>query len=86
MNHLAPFRLLSAPPGVCPECAVEHAASDPHDALSMTYQYVFFNRHGRFPTWADAMAHCDPVIIEVWTAILKEMGEWTEPRKAVVRK
>lgn len=48
--------LRKTPDGTCPMCAVKHEPEMPHDCHSLTYQYNFFDEHGRFPTWADAMA------------------------------
>lgn len=74
MNHLAPFRLIGrTPEGTCPDCAVAHPESDPHDRDSLTYQYRFYAKHGRWPTWDDAMAQCTPEHKEVWMALLREV-------------
>ena len=50
------------PEGTCPECAVKHDPEQPHNRDSLTYQYKFYDQHGRWPTWADAMAHCPDVL------------------------
>lgn len=80
--------ILSPPvPGVCPVCAVNHAPAMPHNRDSLYYQMCFWQKHGRFPTWADAMAHCDEHIRAVWTGLLAEhhvkaddLAEiWTRP-------
>ena len=60
--------------GTCPECAVEHDPEQPHNRDSLTYQYKFYDQHGRWPTWADAMAHCPEEVKEVWTQALRERG------------
>lgn len=73
-NHLAPFRLLPAKPGTCPQCATKHKPELPHNQQSITYQYWFYNEHGRWPTWADAMAHCSDQMREWWTAELAKKG------------
>lgn len=52
--------LPGVPDGTCPVCAVAHEADLPHDLYSLRYQYAFWGEHDRWPTWADAMAHCDP--------------------------
>lgn len=62
------------PPGTCPECATKHASEQPHNQQSLAYQYKFYDQHGRWPTWADAMAHCPQEIKEFWIAALKEHG------------
>jgi hypothetical protein len=65
-NHLDPYRLLPAKPGTCPECAADHKSSEPHNQQSLYYQYHFYNEHGRWPTWGDAIAHCDDAIKSFW--------------------
>jgi len=54
---------LPVPPGVCPECAVEHPPEEPH-WMSFYYIYRFFDQHGRVPTREDAMEHCGPEVRE----------------------
>lgn len=72
--HLGPWTLLKTKPGVCPECAVDHLPEEPHNQQSLTYQYDFFGKNGRWPTWADAMAHCTPEVRQVWIEGLREHG------------
>jgi hypothetical protein len=74
MGHLGPLKMLPTKPGVCPECAVAHEATQPHNAESMTYQYSFYDRHGRWPTWGDAMAHCSAEVQAFWRKALAERG------------
>ena len=62
------------PEGTCPECAVAHNPGIPHNKQSLVYQYHFYDQHGRWPTWADAMAHCSEEMKEQWKAALKERG------------
>lgn len=66
--------LLPTAPGTCPECGVAHDPSQPHNQRSLAYQYWFYNEHGRWPTWADALAHCDPDVRILWAAVLAERG------------
>jgi len=54
------FQLLPCKKDVCQECAVDHKPNEPHNPQSMYYQYKFFGEHGRWPTWKDAIAHCEP--------------------------
>lgn len=69
------MELLGAtPPGTCSECAVEHAPEQPHNQQSITYQYTFYDQHGRWPTWADAMAHCPEEVKDVWISELRRRG------------
>lgn len=66
--------LLPPPEGVCPQCAVDHAAGEPHNAVSLHYQYWFLRQRGRWPNWADAMAHCEPEVQEAWRHHLRLAG------------
>ena len=77
------FTLLPAPPGKCQECAVDHDPKQPHDAQSMFYQYKFRSVSGRWPTWKDAIAHCEPEVRELWETELRGLGHWTEPTSEV---
>lgn len=72
--HLGGFTLLPPPPNVCQVCARNHKPDWPHDAQSLYYQYHFFGEHGRWPTWADALAHCSEAMRAAWTARLAEFG------------
>lgn len=62
------------PPGTCPECAVVHDPEMPHNQQSLTYQYKFYDKHGRWPTWKDAMAHCTEEMKQAWMEALAERG------------
>lgn len=64
----------STPPGTCPMCAVAHDSEQPHNIQSLTYQYKFYDQHGRWPTWADAMNHCSNEIKAYWTEELEKRG------------
>ncbi len=66
--------LLPCKPGVCQECAVDHAKDFPHDANSLYYQYHFLAEHGRWPTWKDALAHCTEDMRRRSTSVLLKMG------------
>jgi hypothetical protein len=74
MGHLAPFKLLPAKKGTCEQCAVNHEPEQPHNQQSMAYQYWFYNKHGRWPTWRDAMAHCSDEIKALWIKELATHG------------
>ena len=66
---------ISAPvPGTCPVCATVHDKHEPHDLNSLYYQNQFFKAHKRFPTWADALHHCDPMMKAMWREKLKKAG------------
>jgi hypothetical protein len=45
----------------------------------MYYQYRFYGIRGRWPTWADAIAHCTAEMQANWKKLLTEAGRWTEP-------
>lgn len=53
------IKLLPPWPYACPICAARHKPGEPHDRDSFVYQNYFFKKNGRFPTWEDAMRHCD---------------------------
>lgn len=72
--------LLPPPPGVCQQCAVDHLPEEPHNRDSMFYLYWFrlseakAGRTERWPTWADAMAHCTPDRQAAWREALEQRG------------
>lgn len=63
-----------APPGVCSECWKDHEPEQPHNQQSLQYQYRFYAEHDRWPSWADAMAHCSPKIQQYWREALERRG------------
>ena len=73
------MQLLPPRPGVCPICATDHAPELPHNAAAMYYQYRFYGVRGRWPTWADAVAHCTAEMKAHWERELRARGKWTEP-------
>ena len=60
---------------VCQECAVDHKPDQPHDQKSLYYQYYFRAKHGRSPTWEDAMKHCSEGTKKLWREELIKAGE-----------
>ena len=74
MDEPEKIRILYQREGTCPECAVRHDPTEPHYRGSLYYQMRFQQKHGRMPTWKDAMAHCIPMIQEATVAILREKG------------
>ena len=75
------FAVLVPPPAeACQVCGRNpaHADSQPHDAQSLYYQYAFYGKHGRWPTWKDAIAHCSDPIKQAWERGLRERGAWSE--------
>lgn len=73
-KHLSPFKIFPAKPGTCSECAVDHDENQPHNRDSLFYQYHFFNEHGIWPKWGDAMAHCDEKTKQYWKSELMNKG------------
>lgn len=73
-KHLRAFGLMPAAPGTCPECALDHPPELPHNQQSLFFQYKFFNDHGRWPTWEDAMAHCSEDMKIIWREELRKRG------------
>jgi hypothetical protein len=67
-------KLMPCAPDVCQECAVKHDPDMPHNQQSLYYQYKFYQQHGRWPTWKDAMAHCTPGMQDAWIRAFKERG------------
>ena len=71
----AKFMVLGkARPGTCEVCAVAHEPEQPHNRDSLFYQYKFYEKNGRWPTWADAMEHCTPEIRALWREELEKRG------------
>jgi hypothetical protein len=69
--------LMKPPKSTCPICATKHEAQMPHNQQSIYYQYRFYGVRGRWPTWADAVAHCSDEMQAYWK---EQLGEhWTEP-------
>lgn len=60
--------------GTCLMCGVAHAPEMPHNQQSLTYQYKFYDQYGRFPSWADAMAHCPEEVKAYWKKELEKRG------------
>lgn len=76
MNNLAPWTMLGkANDGICDICATAHEPSQPHNAQSMFYKYSFYDKHGVWPTWADAIAHCDKKTKDHWKKELTRLGQ-----------
>ena len=71
--------MLPAAPGTCPVCAAVHLPGEPHNRDSLFYQMRFHGEHGRWPVWADAVAHCAEPIRKLWEAELRRGGHWKEP-------
>ena len=46
-----------------------------------SYQMAFHGQPGRWPTWDDALAHCDGETHAAWAAGLREHGIEIAPRE-----
>lgn len=81
-KEIDPLTILPPGKGLCPECAVKHDPTQPHDAQSLYYCFKFNLEksrsctHGaaRSPTWADAMAHCSEEVKIAWIEQLTKLG------------
>lgn len=60
--------------GQCPECGAFHEQEQPHNRDSLRYQYTFYDAHGRWPSWADAMSHCSDDVKAIWRHELERAG------------
>ena len=72
--HGSGLTLLPCAAGVCQQCAKDHPAEQPHNQQSLYWQYYFYGKNGRWPTWADAMAHCTSEVRAHWTTELAKHG------------
>lgn len=73
--------LLPPAPGKCPACGFDHEPAMPHNRDALYYQYRFKMLRGRWPTWADAVAHCSEEMAEFWRQELVIAGAWSEPEE-----
>lgn len=55
---------------------MDHGPAEAHNQQSFHYQFHFRARHGRWPTWKDAIAHCDEDTRRLWERELRRMGAW----------
>lgn len=76
MDIAKPLTFLPPHAECCQICAVKHAEDMPHNAQSLYYQMTFHEEHGRWPSWATALAHCSPEMREAWRGALSERGAW----------
>lgn len=74
---------MMAKPGTCKACALDHDPAWPHNQQSLFYQMRFHGAHGRWPTWADAVAHCEPDLHKEWKDELTRRKHWSEPPEGV---
>ena len=73
-DGLTGIKVMAPVPGTCPVCAAKHDPQEPHDRDSLYYQQRFHRGHERFPTWADAMAHCKEPMKAAWKKKLLDAG------------
>jgi len=78
-SEAVPMILLPAGKGLCPVCATKHVPIHAHNQQSLHYQYWFLGKVGRWPTWADAVAHCPENVRAFWADELKKRNAWSEP-------
>ena len=74
MDSFEEIKIRAPGPGSCKLCATVHTPDQPHDRDSLYYQNWFRRRYKRFPTWADAMAHCTDKVKAEYTVKLAERG------------
>jgi len=74
MSFVQGMRFPKPPPDHCQVCAAKHNPDDVHNAGGLFYQYHFFEKHLRWPTWRDAMAHCSQERKDQLEAQFKEKG------------
>ena len=78
-NKPMAWKVMPPPAGHCQICGIKHDTAEPHDAQSIYYRTTFSGMVGRPPTWADAIAHCNEMVRQVWEKALREAAHWTEP-------
>lgn len=76
MEFIKTFTLLPPALDACQVCATKHKPEWPHNKDSLYYQLAFRDEHGRWPTWADAIAHCSEEMKEAWKKELIKLGVW----------
>jgi len=68
--------LLPPHPNVCQLCGFDHEPPAPHNYQSLYYKYRFLKDHDRWPTWADACAHCSDKMKNIVKEIAEKVGAW----------
>ncbi len=76
MEFIKIFTLLPPALDACQICATKHDPEQPHNKDSLYYQLSFREDNGRWPTWADTMAHCTEDVREAWKKELIKRGVW----------
>lgn len=75
LKQVGAFKMLPPRPDVCQICATKHDPAQPHNKQSLYYQYFFLADNNRWPTWTDAMAHCDQKIKDQWIVQLTKLNQ-----------
>lgn len=78
MCGIEEIKITPPTPKACKICATIHDPRRPHDRDSLYYQNKFRKAHKRFPTWEDAMAHCDERTKAAFREELKRRGIYLE--------
>lgn len=73
-GYLGGIKMLPAKEGTCQECGVKHEEWQAHNKESLFYQYKFYDQHGRWPTWKDAISHCSEEVRQAWEKELRLKG------------
>lgn len=76
LNNIGQLILLPPEEDVCQVCATKHKPEEPHNAKSLYYQIVFFEKNQRYPTWSDALSHCDEETKKAWEKELRRRNVW----------
>ena len=58
----------------CPQCADRHGPHEPHNKNSLYYRAQFYQKHGRFPTWEDAMEGLSQMMTAYWRGEMRKKG------------
>ena len=68
MKILREGQVVILPPraGACRMCGDVHEKWEPHNLYSIVYQHRFRKQNGRYPTWEDAVKHCDDRVKKKW--------------------
>lgn len=80
-------KLMLLPPAKdkCQCCAVDHPPKYPHNQQSLFWHSWFYGQYGRWPTWWDAIAHCEQPVQDFWLDALQkrdvDMGD--KPDKVI---
>lgn len=74
MDNIEEVKIIPPVPGSCPICASRHDPEEPHNRDSLYYLNWFYKKNKRFPTWRDAMSHCNEATKEKFKKKLMRQG------------